>query len=44
MSKFRMWQAAIASLRGFGAAREGMAALEFAIMVPVMMTLYFGAT
>ena len=43
-STSRAWQAAIACLWGFGVACEGLAAVEFAIMAPVMITLYFGVT
>ena len=44
MSRSRVWQAAIAGLRSFGEACEAMAAVEFAITVPVMISLYFGVT
>ena len=44
MSTSRAWQAAIACLWGFGVACEGLVAVEFAFIAPVMITLYFGAT
>ena len=40
----RLWRSAIGFLGGFGAACEGLAAAEFAIMAPVMISMYFGVT
>jgi Flp pilus assembly protein TadG len=40
----RTWRAALACLWVFGAACEGLAAIEFALISPVMITLYFGMT
>jgi Flp pilus assembly protein TadG len=44
MRTSRAWQAAIACLWSFGAACQGLVAVEFAFIAPVMITLYFGAT
>ena len=40
----RFWRSAIGLLGRFGAACEGFAAAEFAIMAPVMISMYFGVT
>jgi Flp pilus assembly protein TadG len=38
------WQSALHFLRCFGAAAQGLAAVEFALMSPIMIALYFGVT
>jgi len=44
MSRSGAWRAALACLWGFGVACEGLAAIEFALISPVMISLYFGMT
>jgi Flp pilus assembly protein TadG len=39
-----LWRSAIGFLGCFGAACGGLAAAEFAIMAPVMISMYFGVT
>ncbi len=40
----RLWRSAFRLAGCFGAACEGLAAAEFAIMAPVMISMYFGVT
>src|SRR5258706_1363201 len=44
MRSSRAWQAISACLWGFGVACEGLAAVEFALIAPVMIPLYLGMT
>src|SRR3982074_626841 len=44
MRPSRAWQAAIACLWCFGVASEGVAGGAFAVIAPVMISLYFGVT
>ena len=40
----RLWRSASDFLGSFGAAREGLAAVEFALIAPLMISMYFGVT
>src|SRR3982074_3750711 len=44
LTRSRLSQAAFACLWGFGVACEGVGAVEFAVVAPVMISLYFGVT